>query len=388
MDDQSPIRSEARLTFLEATSIIIGHGVGSGILAIPFLASRNSFRDVVLVLLAAYAVNLLMHLMIAELSLNNGGAQFIKCFEKELFTGKGGKAVSWAAFGFLALSVLVNVCGFLTGASMVFTSWFGWAPKVSMLVYYVFAAGVVYAGMKVVGVCEKIAVMSMVGVIGLLFVAAMLGERFPIPSRFIAGTNVLALYGMVSFSLSAVMSVPQVVKGVGGNVKKIRAAIAAGTGVNLALIFIVTLMTLIGVGGSITQNGALVDLSGKLGGWVSVVGYVFTLLALSTSFWANTLNLRDIIHEQTRLGNHTAWLIATLPCLLLALLGLQSFVGFTRLASVVQVLTGVGIILSYSRSRKKHPEALICGKWGTPAFRILVILSTLIATAGAVLPVK
>ena len=35
------IRSESKLTFFEATSIIVGHGVGSGILSVPFLASRT-----------------------------------------------------------------------------------------------------------------------------------------------------------------------------------------------------------------------------------------------------------------------------------------------------------------------------------------------------------
>ena len=41
----SEITSESRLTFMEATSIIVGHGVGSGILAVPFLASRNRWQD-------------------------------------------------------------------------------------------------------------------------------------------------------------------------------------------------------------------------------------------------------------------------------------------------------------------------------------------------------
>ena len=34
------VHGESKLTFLESTSIIIGHGVGSGILSVPFLASR------------------------------------------------------------------------------------------------------------------------------------------------------------------------------------------------------------------------------------------------------------------------------------------------------------------------------------------------------------
>lgn len=67
--------------FLESTSIIIGHGVGSGILSVPFLASRNNWHDIIWIAAVAYCMNLLLHFMIAELSLNNNGAQFIKCFE-------------------------------------------------------------------------------------------------------------------------------------------------------------------------------------------------------------------------------------------------------------------------------------------------------------------
>lgn len=382
------IESEANLTFMEATSIIVGHGVGSGVLAVPFLASRNSWLDIVLVIAVCYAINLIMHYMIAELSYNNGGAQFIKCFENELFTGKLKKPATWIAFGFLALSVLVNVSGFIAGAAAVFSNWFGLPKYLGMIIYYILAAAVVNFGMKLVGICEKISIYAMVVVIGILFVATMISEKYALPNHFVAATNVLALYSMVAFSLSAVMSVPQVVKGLSGDSKKIKGAIAAGTGINLCIILVITFMTLIGAGSSITEDGALVDLARHLGGWVGIVGYIFSLLALSTSFWANTLNLRDIIHEQTKWNIRLSWLIATLPCLILALVGASTFVGFTRLASVIQVLTGIGIIISYNRSRRREVDAPICGKFGTLPFQIIVVLSSIIATVGAVLPVK
>ena len=44
------IKGESKLTFLEATSIIIGHGVGSGILSVPYLAAHNSLREILLLL--------------------------------------------------------------------------------------------------------------------------------------------------------------------------------------------------------------------------------------------------------------------------------------------------------------------------------------------------
>lgn len=381
------IQSESKLTFLEATSIIVGHGVGSGVLAVPFLASRNTWSSFFFILVTVYLVNLLLHLMIAELSLNNKGAQFITIFENELFRGKAGKYLSWGAFAIMAFSVLVNVAGFISGGGAVFTSWLGLPVWLSQLLYYILAASVVYMGMKAVGVAEKISVFSMVGVIGIIFVSVLIGDKNPLPTKFIASSNVLALYSMVAFSLSAVMSVPQVVKGLDGDGKKIKSAIALGTGVNVLLVFVITLMTLLGVGSSISQNGALVDLSAKLGGWVGVIGYLFSLLALSTSFWANTLNLRDIVSEKTKWSNKVSWFASSVPCLLIALLGLQGFVGFTRLAGVVQVITGVGVIIAYNMSRRRMKESPICGIFGSLPFQIIVIVGSVASTLGSLIKV-
>lgn len=389
MENQnSEIVSESRLTFMEATSIIVGHGVGAGILAVPYLASRAPWWDFIWILAIAYTINLLLHLMIAELSLNNNGAQFVKCFENELFTGRFKKVATWIVFGFLAFSVLCNVASFITGSAAVFTSWFNLPAWVGMLVYYVLAGLVVFFGMKIVGICEKYSVIAMVVVIGILFIATVTSKMNALPSSFIAASNSMALYSTVAFSLSAVMSVPQVVKGVAGDRKKIISAIAAGTGINAFLIVVVTFMTLLGAGQAITKNDALVDLSASLGGWVSIVGYIFSLLALSTSFWANTLNMRDIIAEQTKWNLKLCWLLATLPCLILALCGMTSFVGFARLAGIIQVLTGIGIIIAYSRSRKRTGQSLICGKFGQLPFQLLVILGSIMATVGSVIAVR
>ena len=380
------VHGESKLTFLESTSIIIGHGVGSGILSVPFLASRNNWHDIIWIAAVAYCMNLLLHFMIAELSLNNNGAQFIKCFENELFVGKLKMACTWLAFGLLGFSVVVNVSGFITGAAAVFSAWFHLPSVAGMLLFYVLAASVVYIGMKLVGICEKIAVISMFGVIGILFVATMLSETTELSTKFYSNNNMLALYSMIAFSLSAVMSVPQVVKGLEGDEKGIRRAIAAGTGLNMGLILLITFMTLLGCS-NVTENGALVDLSGHLGGWVSIIGYVFSLLVLATSFWANTLNLRDIVNEQTKWGEKISWLAATVPCLVIALVGVQSFVGFTRMASVVQVLTGVGVIVAYNRSRRRAGTRLICGRLGSLPFQILAVAASLVASVGAVLTV-
>ena len=382
------IKGESSLSFFEATSIIVGHGVGAGILSVPYLASHNSVRETLLIVLFCYGFNLLLHLLIAELSYNNDGAQFISCFDRELFSGKFKKIFTWAAFALLGVSVIVNVSAFLTGAAAVFRSWFGLGDTWGVLLFYLIGAGVVFVGMKLVGICEKLAVSSMIGVIGILLVATLLRGTAPLPQGWRGFNNALALFGMVSFSLSAVMSTPQVVKGLGGETKRIRGAIAAGLAINAALILLITFITLLGVGSHTSEDGALVDLAAHLGGWVSIVGYVFTLLALATSFWANTLNLRDIVDEQTHWGRRLSWLAASAPCLVLAFLGLSSFVGFTRFASIIQVVTGLGIILAYNLSRKRTGASPLLGKFGTLPFQLLVMLCSLAATVGAVMKVS
>ncbi len=382
------IEGESRLSFFEAASIIVGHGVGAGILSVPYLAAHNSLREIILILLFCYLFNLLLHLLIAELSYNNNGAQFVKCFDNELFAGKLKTVMTWLAFVLLGVSVIVNVSAFLTGAAAVFRSWFGWPDWAGIILFYVVGSGVVFVGMKLVGICEKFAVGAMIVVIGILAAATFSGEVYSLPQGWRGVNNALALFGMVSFSLSAVMSTPQVVKGLEGDKRRIRGAIAVGLAVNALLILAITLTTLLGVGTDITEDGALVDLAAKLGGWVSVVGYVFTLLALVTSFWANTLNLRDIVNEQTHWGLKKSWIAASLPCLCLAFLGLSSFVGFTRFASIIQVVTGLGIIAAYNLSRRRVGSSALLGQFGTLPFQILVALCTLFATIGAVMKVS
>ena len=383
----SQMQGESKLNFLEATGIIVGHGVGAGILSVPYLASHNSIRETVFILIFAYLVALVLHLIIAELSYNNNGAQFVKCFDSELFAGKIKTVLTWTAFILLGVSVIVNVSAFLTGAAAVFAQWFGLPDFVGILIFYVLGAGVVFVGMKLVGICEKYAVIAMVIVMGVIFVATLMRGTEALPTDWRGFNNALALFGMISFSLSAVMSTPQVVKGLGGDKKRIRSSIALGLAVNASLIFLITLTTLLGTGGDVSEKGAFVDLARRFGGWVAVVGYVFTLLALATSFWANTLNLRDIVSEQTGWGRRLSWLIASLPCLVLAMLGLDSFVGFTRFASIIQVVTGIGIIVAYNCSRRRVGKSPICGVFGSLPFQILVVAFTLLASVGAVMKV-
>ena len=159
------IKSEATLTTFEAICMIVGNSIGTGIIAVPYLATKNSILDVVWMVALAYIINVILHLIIAELSYNNGGMQLVKSFEGELFRGAAKKAFSWVVFVVYGLAIMIGVSGNINGGAQIFINWFGMPMWTAQLVYYVIAGCVVFMGMKAVGIAQKYAVVLLIGIV-------------------------------------------------------------------------------------------------------------------------------------------------------------------------------------------------------------------------------
>ena len=162
-----PIQSEAHLTTFEAISMIVGNSIGTGIIAVPYLATKNSMLDVVWMVLIAYCANVILHLIIAELSYNNGGVQLVKSFEGELFHGTMKQIFSWGVFIVYGLAIMIGVSGNINGGAQIFVNWFGMPFVAAQILYYVIAGVVVFIGMKAVGIAQKYAVIVLMGTVAI-----------------------------------------------------------------------------------------------------------------------------------------------------------------------------------------------------------------------------
>ena len=382
------MNSEAQFTTFEAISMIVGNSIGTGIIAVPYLAVRNSMWDVVWMVAFAYIVNVILHLIIAELSYNNGGVQLVKSFEGELFRGKMKKIFSWIMFVVYGLAIMVGVSGNINGGAQIFVNWFGLPLWAAQLIYYLIAGSVVFMGMKAVGIAQKYSVALL-----LIIVAVMTAGTFlrPLNTLYTAPfhiNNLLALYSMVVFATSANQAVIQVVKGLNGDSKRIRKTIFTGFGLSSLFVLVVTLTVLLGMKGAVDKELAYMQLGESIGGWALILAGIFSLFALLTTFWSNTLALRDVVHEQVGTGNRVSWLIATVPCILFAIFGVSSFIVLTRIMSGVVVLVSIMLVLTYGKSRKKVGSSPICGIFGTVPFQVLMMVSTIVSAVGATLPLK
>lgn len=382
------IKSEAKLTTFEAISMIVGNSIGTGIIAVPYLATKNSMLDVIWMVAIAYIVNVILHLIIAELSYNNGGVQLVKSFEGELFHGAMKKIFSWVVFVVYGLAIMTGVSGNINGGAQIFTNWFGIPLWSAQVIYYIIAGIVVFMGMKAVGIAQKYAVVLLMGIVAVMTVGTFLHPVNTLYTAPFHWNNLLALYSMVVFATSANQAVIQVVKGLDGNPGKIRSCIFIGFGLSSIFVLIVTMTVLLGTKGEITKELAYMQLGESIGSWAVVLAGIFSLFALLTTFWSNTLALRDVVHEQIGTGNRISWLIATIPCILFAVFGVNSFIILTRIMSGVVVLVSVMLVLTYGKSRRKAGASPICGVIGTVPFQVLMVISTIISAVGSLIPLS
>lgn len=387
-DVNKKMNSEAQLTTFEAISMIVGNSIGTGIIAVPYLAVRNSMWDVVWMVAFAYIVNVILHLIIAELSYNNGGVQLVKSFEGELFHGKMKKIFSWIMFIVYGLAIMVGVSGNINGGAQIFVNWFGLPLWAAQLIYYLIAGSVVFIGMKAVGIAQKYSVALLLVIVAVMSAGTFLHPRNTLYTAPFHINNLLALYSMVVFATSANQAVIQVVKGLNGDSKRIRKTIFTGFGLSSLFVLVVTLTVLLGTKGAVDKELAYMQLGESIGGWALILAGIFSLFALLTTFWSNTLALRDVVHEQIGTGNRVSWLIATVPCILFAVFGVSSFIVLTRIMSGVVVLVSIMLVLTYGRSRKKVGSSPICGIFGTVPFQVLMMVSTIVSAVGAMLPLK
>lgn len=130
------------------------------------------------------------------------------------------------------------------------------------------------------------------------------------------------------------------------------------------------------------------QLGESIGRWAVILAGIFSLFALLTTFWSNTLSLRDVVHEQIGIGNRISWLIATIPCILFAMFGVNSFILLTRIMSGVVILVSIMLVITYGKSRKKAGASPIRGVMGTIPFQVLMVVSTLISALGALIPLS
>ena len=372
---------KTRLSVWEAACIITGYGIGGGVLAMPYLTAQNGIIAAFLLLVAAFAVSLVLHLMIADTVMKCGsGAQIVSVFSRFLFRGRWKNVLTVIFFVLMAVVLCSNLAAYIAGASELLVEMLPVGELAAKLIFYVLAASVVLFGLKAVAVSEKIMVALIFGIIAILAVSSFGAELQPLPTAVGSGKAMLAYFGMAMLAFSAFFSIPQAVEGLEGDEKKIKKAVFLGLGNNFVMIVVISLCALL-ASKEVTEV-AMTGWAAGIGTWAIYAGGIFTLLAMITTYWSISLALSGIVKEQTGMGEKPCWLLATAPSLLLALFNLGGFLDFLELAGgAIAIIIAVLVVPTYRNSVKELPGSML-GRLSGNAGQIFVVIGYILMAVG------
>lgn len=381
---------ENRLTQWEAISLVVGAGVGAGIMAVPFLTVRVGLIGLAVILPAAWAASSLIHLMLAEVLFRTGrDLQIVELMRLYVLRGRVGRWLLWTVFTLLSIAFLANLAAYVSGAGEILAGLMQIDRRLAEFFIYAISASVVFFGLKAVGIAERFGALALIGLVVAIGVGAL-----PLPFHIqlsLSGlpTQWLALYGMVMYALWTFYSVPQVVKGLGPDHRGAVRAVLIGLGINGALTLVVALLAL-GISTQVTEV-AIIGISERMGTWAGIAGSLFIMFALVTSYWSVSLALADILRERTGLSGRVAWLLATLPSLLILWVGAWQFLEWLRLAAgATAIVVALITIPMYWRARQNGPvgnPGWSLGRWGNPAMLALALLSLVLMAVGSLVSV-
>lgn len=370
---------DRKLTVWQAACIITGYSVGSGIMALPYLMTHAGLGVGVVIILAAFFFSYCMHMLLAELAMGaRGNDQIVSIFSHYMVKGAVGKVVAGVSMVLVVLALFFAQAGFISGGADVLVA-AGIPELAAILLFYAVAAAVVFFGLKIMGVSESISVSIIIAVVAVLAVGSI-GHLSPIDVSTGQPSGILAFFGMTMFAFVAFFSIPQAVVGLDYDTRKVRRAILLGLGINFVLIFVIVGCTL-AASPEVTEL-AMIGWSAGIGLWAQVLGSVFTVLAMLTTYWSNSLACADMIREQFGLGPRLCWLLATLPSLALVLLAGSGFLAMMRLSSgLVAILIAVGLPLVVARAKRMNGQLYLVKPWmaSTPMLVVLVAAFILMA---------
>ncbi len=377
---------KTKLSVWESACIITGYGVGGGIMAMPYLAEKNGIVMAIIILLLAFLSNYVIHLMIADIAIKSGGkSQIVEVFSKYLFTGKLQKPLTLFFYALMALVMFTNLAAYISGSAEILTELLGIPILASKLIFYLIAASVVLLGLKAVGVSETVAVTVIFAVVGILAISSLFNISNPLVFSIGQPNHILAFFGMAMLAFSAFFSVPQAVKGLDSDVKKVKKAVFIGLTNNLVLMLVITVCALLS-SEEVTEM-AMIGWSKGIGSWAQIAGSVFTVLAMLTSYWSISLALAEITEEELKKSRKFCWLIATIPSLLLTFLNLGGFMEFMRIGGgLIGILNAILVIPSYRKSLRDEGDSTLGNRCGT-FVQILVIAAQILMAVGNVVTI-
>jgi len=341
----------------EAISTLVGTVIGAGVLGIPYLiAKAGLLNGIVLIIVLGIALTVL-YLYYGEIILRTKKLHQISGYA-EKYLGKWGKLVATISF---IISMYGALIAYLFGSGAALASIFGGSSLLFSLGFFFVGAVFIYIGIKAVERSEPV---LMVVVMFLMMVICFLNLRHIRPEHLTGFRldTLLIPYGLVLFALLGTNAIPEMREELVGNEKKLKKCILIGMAIPIIIyiLFSVVVVGVVGLEGfeALDENSriATIALIPYVGANMAIIGNLFAVFAMSTSFLSVGLSLKEMFIFDLHLNPKLAMLLTFLPPMIPFLFRLTSFIEVLEIMGVaVGGITAFLLIFMFWNA-KKHGE--------------------------------
>lgn len=343
--------------FFYAVATLVGMTVGAGIFSLPYTALKAGFVPVIFYLFFLTGALFIIYLLYAKIILATRKKYRLVGYS-QLYLGKAGKTIATlsALLGFSGTLLVYVILGgqFL---SLFLSSVLGGSIFLWTVIFFIANSVAIFFGLKMVGSAEFI----MNGFLFLLLIVFLVFGWAAINwNNFIEHTvvwrQIFFPYGLALFALLGVTAIPELCQLLEKQKFLIKKAIFWGTFLPL-LIYILFILIVLGVSGVNTSKDAILGLVPFFGQPIILVGAIFGLLTISTSFLVLGTNFKKVFQYDYKLGHFLSWLLVCFIPLVLLMFGLKNYIlviGFV--GAVMGGIDGLLIILIYKKVRSLRKE--------------------------------
>ena len=360
---------------LTASSTLVGYTIGAGILGLPYVISNVGFITGVIFIIFFSFLILYVNLALGETTLRTkGNHQLVELTSKYL-----GKNAGWLMCAVLIISMYGSLSAYTVGAGSTIAEIFGGNSIINSVLFLAVLGVIIYFGINTLKHSEFILTTTMVFIILLLLFFGASSMDLSNLTEF-SLNNIYYPFGVVMFAFYGLGAMPEMKEEL-KNKKLMKPAIILAAVITL-LIYLAFAALCVGITGAKTTEVATIGLGKVLGGYASILGNLFAIFAMATSFTGIGFALKEIYKLDLKLKPILSWFLVLIFPLLILLLQLAGFIDLLNYFGAVTCSTAIIItLLTFQKSKEKGKRT---PEYNVPAYNIIIWAISLLMILAAV----
>ncbi|MBT3419335.1 MAG: hypothetical protein HN726_00475 [Candidatus Magasanikbacteria bacterium] len=362
------------MSFWQAVTFITSGTIGAGVLGIPYAVAKVGIP---LGLLYIVVIGLLMiglNLMVGEIAVRTKSKLQLVGFAKKYLGGVG--EVLMTVLVYIMLFGVLMV--YIIGEGETLSALLGGSAIVWSTLFFICGSLLIYIGLRTIKTVEFILSIGILVVV--MLVAAFSAPH--IQMGHIGYTNLINVfvpYGVLLFAFHGTTAIPETYALVKEKRNVFKKAIIVGGIINI-IIYALFAVVVVGVTGMSSTEIATIGLGEAIGPVMFVLGNIFAILAMGTSFIMAGLALRDSMQWDFKIGHTTATALVCIVPFIFFLAGLRGFItAIDIVGGVFMSLEMLLVILIYYQAKKQGDvgKKSLHLKFTTPIAVLLVVALTI-----------